>query len=220
MIKIIDGLFLRDDTGCSIFNRKYYSAHLRQGDLDGACAVYSLMMYLLILGVVTRRQVEDLGKVLQKPKPVECLFRSLFENRGLVRDGFSYDSLQLIVNRHIGDLVQAHRDNAKKQGQIVSLIQAYLDKGTPVMISVEFSQGAHAMLAVGYEYDESGLFNIFCLDPGFQCPTTSYWNTVICLNEKYRSKFPHKMLTSDKQYNNAVRLGEILVITKKNNGKI
>lgn len=64
MIQIINNLYLHGEAGCCVLNRKYYPVHLRQGDLDGACAVYCVMMYLLILNVVTRRQLEDLyGKV-------------------------------------------------------------------------------------------------------------------------------------------------------------
>jgi len=34
-------------------NGKYVKLHKRQGDMDGACSVYSLAMALLCLGVVT-----------------------------------------------------------------------------------------------------------------------------------------------------------------------
>ena len=58
MIKIIDSLYLTEK-GCSIKKRNYHPVHIRQGDIDGACAVYSLMMNLLILKTISRVQIED-----------------------------------------------------------------------------------------------------------------------------------------------------------------
>ena len=46
MIKIIDSLY-PTEKGCSIKKRNYHPVHIRQGDIDGACAVYSLMMIYL-----------------------------------------------------------------------------------------------------------------------------------------------------------------------------
>ena len=50
MIKIIESLELTSE-GVRLGNKQ--KVHLRQGDLDGACAVYSLMMYLIILRIFT-----------------------------------------------------------------------------------------------------------------------------------------------------------------------
>lgn len=53
MIKIIKDLDITA-SGVSVFNRKWQPVHLQQGEMDGACAVYSMMMNLLILKVLTR----------------------------------------------------------------------------------------------------------------------------------------------------------------------
>lgn len=70
MIKIIDSLYLTEE-GCCIKNRKSYPVHIRQGSLDGACSIYSLMMYLMILKTIRRNELEDLYdniKNHQKPR--------------------------------------------------------------------------------------------------------------------------------------------------------
>ena len=56
MIKIIESLELTSE-GVRLGNKQ--KVHLRQGDLDGACAVYSLMMYLIILRIFTYKQVTE-----------------------------------------------------------------------------------------------------------------------------------------------------------------
>lgn len=45
MIKIIKDLDITA-SGVSVFNRKWQPVHLQQGEMDGACAVYSMMMNL------------------------------------------------------------------------------------------------------------------------------------------------------------------------------
>lgn len=54
MIRIIETLDLTLD---GLRLGKTQKIHLRQGELDGACAVYSLMMYLIMIRVLTYNQV-------------------------------------------------------------------------------------------------------------------------------------------------------------------
>lgn len=214
MIQIIDNIYFHGEVGCCVYNRKYYPVHLRQGDLDGACAVYCVMMYLLILNVVTRRQLEDLYGKIRKKDSIKNLFKALFENKGLIRDGFDYSNLQSIINRHIGDYVIAKAQDDEQDLHTIDRIKECIDNGKPIMISAQFSGGAHAMLAVGYEFDESGIFNIFCLDPGFDCPPTSYWNAVIALNQGSGKKYPHEWIAYQKDYSKSIYLGDTLIIDK------
>ena len=79
MIKIIEALFLTEK-GCCIKNRTDNPIHIKQGDIDGACSVYSLMMYLMILKVIKRNQLDDLYDTLKKTPEVENLFCNFFDN--------------------------------------------------------------------------------------------------------------------------------------------
>ena len=60
MIKIIRDLDITD-SGVCVYNRKPQAVHLQQGDMDGACAVYSMMMNLIALKVFTRNQIINLN---------------------------------------------------------------------------------------------------------------------------------------------------------------
>lgn len=55
------------------------------------------------------------------------------------------------------------------------------------MIAETFCDGAHAMLAIGYEVQNETVTKIFCLDPGNMISDYSYWNAVIRLNERTNS---------------------------------
>ncbi len=217
MIHIINGLYLTEN-GCSIKNRCFCSVHLRQGDMDGACSIYSLMMYLLILKCVRRNQVDDLYNKIKKSPEVESLFHEFFyRQHGLFRDGLKFDKLKGMINRSFGKVVHAEyfakRDHESEDSLKVQ-IKKTLDNNTPVMLGIDFKKGGgHAVLAIGYECDEEGLFNIFCLDPGYACNPTSYWNMVISL-DMYKGKYKHQCLT-DNPYNcPAIEISDLLVIER------
>lgn len=75
MIKLLNSLYLTEK-GCCIKNRKFYPVHLRQGEIDGACSIYTLMMNLLILRCVRRNELEDLYDKIKKSPEVVKLFMS------------------------------------------------------------------------------------------------------------------------------------------------
>lgn len=86
MIKLLNSLYLTEK-GCCIKNRQFYPVHLRQGEIDGACSIYTLMMNLLILRCVRRNELEDLYDKIKKSPEVVKLFREFFDKHGLVRNG-------------------------------------------------------------------------------------------------------------------------------------
>ena len=91
----------------------YELVHLRQGDMDGACGPYSLMMCLILQGVVRREDVvalnnldgrTALGKLWNKFQDFHALFRqgttlqdigSLLATFGRIED--AEEELQLAV---------------------------------------------------------------------------------------------------------------------------
>lgn len=215
MIKVIDCIYLTEK-GCSVkTNGKFYPVHLQQGDIDGACSVYALMMNLLILKTITRRQVENVFNDIRKSPEVEQLFHEMFDKHGLVRGGFHFNNLKKLINHSFGDVVFAEYFE-KRNDDIYAIIKETIDNNIPIILGIDFKGGGgHAVLAIGYERDVDGIFNIFCLDPGYSNTPTSYWNMVISLGIYQRSRFPHQCLTVNPYNCPAIQITDILVITKK-----
>lgn len=87
MIKIIDTLELTPD-GVRLGGTS--KVHLRQGELDGACAVYSLMMYLIILRIFTYKQVTE-GNNIKRSTSKGRIIRNFLERQdGLIRKGLGF----------------------------------------------------------------------------------------------------------------------------------
>lgn len=225
MIKIIDSLYLTEK-GCCIYNRGFFPVHIRQGDIDGACSIYALMMNLLILKTIRRRKLDDLYNKIKTSPEIEPLFHEFFEKHGLVRDGFYFADLERLIKKSFGKVVTAKNydeDSEEAKDGFVGLIQKSIDSNQPIMLAIAFQGGeGHAVLAIGYEFDEEGLFNIFCLDPGYDCKPVSYWNMVISLHQ-YNGIYKHLCITENsriikdyaKNYHSAIAISDALLITRK-----
>lgn len=213
-IKIINSIKL-DSKGVRVkdANGKYILLHTRQGDMDGACAVYSLAMAMLCIGVITN---EDL-QVYANPDRRTCKGKFLshfLEEQGLVRRGYSFISMAREIRESSFNL-DAIRKNPKEDDDIINAIADFIDKESPVIISTDFKEGAHALLAVGYEItdDSDKITKILCLDPGEEAPKYSCWNCIIDVSHKNeKSAYPYVCITRTQAYR--VTLGDILMIKK------
>lgn len=214
MITVIHGIYLRNQQVLvKDANKHLVPLHRRQGDLDGACAVYSTIMCMLLIGYLSE---EDLllynspDKRTAKGK----ILHELMENNGLVRNGFSYIKLKKELDDKCGSDIVVNRRNPKNQDDVVSNIADLIDNDITPIISIEWNDGAHALLAVGYETDDNEIItNILCLDPDAESPKVCAWNCYIDVS-KESGDLPYKYVsTSNKGYK--VKLGDYITLQRK-----
>lgn len=202
----IKGLRVKDESN------KLVELHCRQGRLDGACAVYSTVMALLTLGYISEDDISTYGR-LDRRTPKGKMLSRLFEEQGLVRDGYNYTTLTRELRYYCGDLEVIH--HIKTEG-IENIVKCYVQGDKPVLLMVNGSEMCHAILAVGVECEGEGenevLSKIFCLDPGFDIPLTSYWNCIIEVEYKKTGMIQFKYVTNDRYYNQNITLGDIIAI--------
>lgn len=199
MIKIIKDLEITN-FGVSVYNRKWQLIHLQQGEMDGACAVYSMMMNLLILKVLTRNQVVNLNMSFKGNTAKGRLFKEFFiSTEGLCRNGFYFSEIKQKLMHSFKKFVSSsdptqYSSSPSEQALFVEELKSTTADNLPLMTAISFRGGAHAILAIGYEEQEGIVKKIFCLDPGYVISPTSYWNGVIILNEG-NGKYYHKYVT-------------------------
>lgn len=222
MIRLIDNIDLvwknNQPLGCCIHNRTWQKIALQQGDMDGACAVYSLMMYLIAIKVLTYAQVKNLNTKFNGQTSKGRLFKEFFEKGGLCRNGFYFSTIVEKLKHSFSKEVSAVSSNYNStdfdQSKAVQQIKEAIDDNCPIMIAEVFKGGgAHAILAVGYEFCNDELTKIFCLDPGYPIADYSYWNTVIRINDAKGKVYSHTSI-SDKQMND-IYIDETLRIRKR-----
>ncbi|MBF0695018.1 MAG: hypothetical protein IR153_08175 [Flavobacterium sp.] len=217
-IKIIDALHLNEDSvNAKTTNGRYQTVHLRQGDLDGACAVYATMMILIMIKAAKYKDISVDAVTGDKRKSIERLKKELLESKGLHRDGnyfFSeeFDNIQDMLKRSYSKYVTS----VHIKDDVVPAIVSEIENDNPVLISYKAEGGgAHALVAIGIEVDEktNQVSKIFCLDPGYAAPKFTYWNSVIDLTE-YKGKYNHRNFT-ETGYCTYIKLEDILIITKR-----
>ena len=153
--------------------------HLMQGDADGACGPYSLLMCLIINGVISRDDAIFLHEA--DGRTLLGRFRdNLLAFGSLVKDGTTSSELDWLSEGFKKDIyVEVLWDKSTKQR--ADQIADALNKNNPVIVRADWNGGgAHWMVAVGYEIDSNHIVRkILTLDPASprsnQCP----WNGVI-----------------------------------------
>ena len=83
---IVDNLRIQNNEPvCKDKTGRYHPVFKKQGDLDGACATYSVIMDLLILGVITEKETHVNEE--HKTRDTEKLFKVFCNDYGMHRNG-------------------------------------------------------------------------------------------------------------------------------------
>lgn len=215
-IKVIDNLFItKDGLRTKSRNGKFQIAHLQQGTLDGACAIYTVSMNLLLIRAVKYSDIRYNGNNYDKRYGIERLKKEFFEANGLHREGNYYGDLKNAIKRSYSSHVSIEHILANDSVSIINRIDENIQNNYPVTISIAFKGGAHALLAVGMEYEDEKPTKILCLDPDSNSPKISYWNSEITLNNNNNNgKYKHSFLNND-GWNCNVQLDDMLEFRKK-----
>jgi len=192
------------------------SVHLRQGDLDGACTVYSLMMGLIAAKKVKKDDLLDLGKYekVDGRKSLGRLLKEFFERKPessdwpetiLLRNGYRLSHIQDKLSRSYGKMVTSwygssdlNKDESgyMDKKELLGFIAEEIDKGCPVEIAFDYrnSDSGHAVLVVGYEMINDEPQKLFCLDPGFEAPEKKKYNAVISTHHNGKNVQFHEQM--------------------------
>lgn len=160
--------------------------HMRQGDADGACGPYALMMALLTLGVVTRNEIMSMGEFHGNSR-IAKFRNALVEHGALICGGTNTLDLIGLADHFTGVGVKAERVPGSKI-DLVKRVRADIKAKAIPLISVSWSRlEGHWMMVVGHQgYEEDGVYHpthLLCLDPLSEAPKASLWNAVIQFGE-------------------------------------
>ena len=189
-------------------NNQWGNVHKQQGDLDGACSIYSLVMAMLCQKMITEEDIQ----ILKSPDRRTPKGKFLYE-QGLVHDGYNYTALAREINEQPFEIIATHkrpRSNANR----IELIEQFISQNIPVIISTDFNGGTHALIAIGIETNEHDIITkIFCFDPGASAPKVSQWNCFIDVSKEGDTHYPFYYVTEIDSYK--VTLNDMLIIELK-----
>ena len=191
--KFIKNIFLEAESIKAIGRSgKKTRVFAKQGDLDGSCTIYSLMMMLIFHQKLDWEDLID-G---ERAKDFEFVGRIQHEFlhglNGLCTSGYKLREISDRANQCFGSkMCEAYTTepgtpNTVSRSILQEMIRMYLDDRQPVMIGYSKPSGpGHALVAVAYRREAWNRLRLFCLDPSHGVPFMHPWNTVIDLD--YRS---------------------------------
>lgn len=185
-IHFIKNLYFNTELRCGSFG-KGAKPFMRQGDLDGACAVYSLMMMLVLHQKVRRSELENRESTPGYTSVKRLQDQFLSGLIGLYRGGYDFQTLRDELHSCFRSKATATVYTTDKdiEGHVTKdelnrIIMKTIDAGNPVEIGFVYKglSGGHAVVAIGYQLFK-GRMMLYCFDPSFEMHYTSFWNSVI-----------------------------------------
>jgi hypothetical protein len=216
-IKFIDNIYFkkynlcadgREDTSTNVF--------LKQGQLDGACAIYSLLMMLILH---KRINGNDLTKeISQDDPPYIKRLKNQFLNplKGIRSCGTSLNYLRGMLLNIFDDQIRVsvYCNKEEDDDMLHFRIRNQLDSGCPVMIAYSKPKDCgHALVVIGYTMLE-GIMRLYCIDPGGSAPWCNFWNNIIDIDlNDDKEDWPDICHLSEKK----IKVDQILLIDENPN---
>ena len=186
-IKIIDNIVIKEGHLRVIDSLgREKRVFLRQGNLEGECAVYSLLMMLMI-----HKKIYDDDLILKHSKVSAYVkqLRRLFLYKRKAR-GYDFEELHKKLLKVFDDNISVNIytsnpiiDKHIDFNDLYLKIKKHIDSGWPVQMGffIPELRDGHSVVVVGYaEYAK--FLRLFCLDPSWGMPYSSFWNNIIDVN--------------------------------------
>ena len=217
--KFIKNIFF-DGKGLKAFGRSGNLTRVfaEQGDLDGSCTVYSLMMMLIFH---QKLDWEDLtnSEPAKKTIFVDSIQREfLYTFKGTCVGGHVMNDISIKLNlcfgRNLSEVFTTRKDASDRVSRRVlhEKIRAQLDNRKPVLLGFRRTSGTgHSVVAIGYRrevWDDK--LRLFCLDPGRLLPFMQVWNNIIDID--YLSTDDESKTDINHYEGNEVCVEDILII--------
>lgn len=160
----------------------------KQGDLDGSCCIYSLMMMLIFHKKLDWEDLID-GKCVKYEYIGRIQHEFLYRFNGICSGGYTLQEISDRANKCFGSkMCEAYTTepgtpNAVNRATLHELIRHYLDCKQPVMLGYSRpSELGHSLVSIAYRREAKNQLRLFCLDPSHGVPFMHLWNTVIDLD--------------------------------------
>ncbi len=181
-----------------IGQKGWQPVHLRQGSMDGACGLYSLMMGLIICGVVRYDDARAFYTFSSNSK-IGRLFEYFGKLGPLVKQGTDLDQMFTAIDEYCPGQIDFQGQKSKGP-DLVEFIDQNIINNHPVLLILTFEGGAHWVLVIGRECERQGKEKKLCrfliLDPSENTPEICSWNGVIDVR-KQKGEYPYRWWNSN-----------------------
>ena len=201
-IKTIENLWLTSNGLEALQKGKTKSSliGITQGDLDGACGPYALMMALIASGAISRTDAENIWhkpikgttKLAKEIKKLETLLKEGTDNTTLVK---LFEAIQRYFPKH-SNLQKLKATEINDSGnKLIPFLIEQIDHSLPTIIGLDWrGGGAHWVTVIGYQkFDERSEYpeRILVLDPQSRQSKISAWNGILDVHNLEKGKKPN-----------------------------
>ncbi|SRR6266581_247162 len=131
--------------------------HLRQGDADGACGPYCVLMALIACGIAPRAQATG-GGVTDARTCMGRVWAKLSRWGPLVCEGTDDDAINDLFGAYRAMVITHHPHN-ERPSTVRRFILKHLAANQPVVVGIDVEDGCpHWVLAIGFEDRGSSVF--------------------------------------------------------------
>lgn len=204
IITVPDLFLIRGKLFTSDGRNSVIKIHHQQGELDGACAMYSVAMCLLYEKIVTDLDTPGQGNGGR-------LLSNLYRNFGIIKSGFFFKKLYKIILEYKRKTWRVDYGEETPK-ECIRRICEEIDNGVAPIIGIGYvgCKDGHALLGVGYEKEREKIVRIYCLDPGAPTPISSIWNSYLDVRDLRKSSiYVNNNTKSEPQ---KVRLEDFIII--------
>jgi len=170
-IHLLPGLSLNQDGRLVNDNNDW--VHLRQGDMDGACGPYCVVMSLLARKTAKREEFIPLNGIDYRTRAGKLL-KELRTSDPMVLSGMDIKKLQELFTAHNTASSEVEVGSSK---QLLSSATNAIKDGLPVILGIKSRKSDeldHWTLAIGASNE-----CLYLLDPAYDLPVGNYWNAVL-----------------------------------------
>lgn len=189
--------------------------HLRQGDVDGACGPYALMMALLLFGLADAPALKPMAGVDRRTRLSKFL-KALREEDAetLFKAGTDIDQLEAVLTKSYAKKIGTRRSDWEDTEPRAFVLES-LRRGDPTLLQIDFEAGSHWLLIVGAEYevtvDDNGEqheepLSLLALDSSGPTTNAAPWNAWVDWFGEEGGRWPCRYLCCEMSTFGAVRL--------------
>lgn len=196
--------------------------HLHQGDLDGACGPYAVLMGLLALGLVKRDDVTGWGAVDRRTTVGKLIARMSEGHSTLFREGTNLRDLTNLV----GEIFRTNLEVIPFDGSGVdcrSFVHKHILAGNPVVLGLQWEDKGHWVLVIGLAVHVDGTERKWCrfliLDPSQLPALVCPWNGIIDTRGG-GGRYPYTWWTDGIKRKTKVAFDSAMALVARRGGKL
>lgn len=180
-LTVIDKIDVTFEGPFTLCSEESDAIFLSQGSLDGACGYYSTMMCLIISGVISRDDALNGLTSLLDGRTNMGKLTSRMKSHKFFDGTFDSDIVELFDGVFSKELAVYSNNYTSVSPR--SFIVEHLQNNNPVMIAIEWGDGAHWVVAVGMDYvgdsDDKEILRFLILDPAGDIVRCCAWNNLL-----------------------------------------